>query len=452
MDTNVTTTSAAPAAEPTAAAKPSAQNLTVRARARQMTQSRTRQAPAPSAAPNQTPAPAAAQNSPAPAPASREETPQPEATADAPAPVLPATPAPEPAPAPTPGASADPTTPDPAATPAVASEEPGDDSAALALLDGDGTPDTTDETEPAAGESNEQWLARLDTLLKSGDAQGVNKELLKRVHQTTDRFKTAEAELAEANRRLAERTAEPARAEAATSGHPALDQLDAQIHQALSSIELMDSHLAAIAQAQASGEEIPKHLTLANGEVWADAKGRPVEVTPEKARQWARQYELQLSQLNVRRETTATQLEAAHRETARQSMATAAQAYPWLKNAKAPEYQALQTLLRTNPGLKARSDWPEVAADYIAGRHARLARAGKPAIAATAPPLQRPKGSPTPPPVGAQPGAAVAGLARDGRDTMQQQVQAARERFRKTGSVKDRAALSALERQQRSAA
>lgn len=450
MDTNATLT--APAAEPTAAAKPTAQNLSIRARAQQMTKARSRQAPAPSAAPNTTPAPAAAQNSPAPVPASREETPQPGASAATPAPVLPVTTAPEPASAPTPedGAAADPTN---ATTPDTAdsdpTETPGDDSAALALLDGTGAETATEE--PLAGETNEQWLQRLDEMLQRGEVPGVNKELLKRVHQTTERFKAAEAARLDAERRLAERATEPSERPDVTSGHPALDQLDAQIHQALGSIDIMDSFQDAVARAQATGDEVPRHITLANGQVWSDPQGKAIEVTPEQARKWKRQYELQLSQLNSRRETTAVQLEAEHRATERQSLTAAMTAYPWLKNAKAPEYQALQTLLRTNPGLKARSDWPEVAADYIAGKLARLARTGKPALTATAPAMQKPRGSTTPPPVGAQPGAAVSAAAGNERNTLQKQVQDARERYRKTGSVKDRALLDALKRQQLSA-
>lgn len=421
-----------------------------------MTKNRNRQAPAPSAAANPTPAPAVAQNSPAPVPASREETPQPGASAATPAPVLPVTTAPEPASAPTPGdgTEAGATNATNATTPETTDPDPlavtDDDSAALALLEGDGAPAGTEQ--PLAGETTEDWLSRLDTMLQNGEVPGVNKELLKRVHQTTERFKAAEAARLDAERRLAGRAVEPSERPDPTSGHPALDQIDAQINQALSSIDIMDTFQAAVARAQSSGEEVPRHITLANGQVWSDPHGKPIEVTPEQARKWQRQYELQLSQLNSRRETTAVQLAAEHRATERQSMTAAATAYPWLKNAKAPEYQALQTLLRTNPGLKARSDWPEVAADYIAGRTARLARTGKPALAATAPPMQKPRGSTTPPPVGAQPGATVAAAAGQERNTLQKQVQAARERYHETGDTKDRLKLSALERQQRSAA
>jgi hypothetical protein len=440
--------SAAPGAEPSAPAIPSAQNLTVRARANLMSQRRAEQTRATSAAQTQPPAPAAAQTSPASAPASREETPATADPATAPAPVLPAATAPDPASPTSPTATADggeaidPTAPEGLAADAT---ETGDDTgtgadAALALLEGDPT-----EGSPDVQTSEDAFLQKLTELLQTGDARGVNKELLKRVHQTTDRFKTAEAKLAEVERRLAEQATAPEATNAATAGHPVLDELAGQIQQTLNSIELTERFLDDVARAQAAGDELPQHITLADGQVWSQ-NGKPVVVTPEQARQWKRQYESSLSQLNSRKVLTEAELTRQHRDATRSAMTEAVTAYPWLKNAKSAEYQEVQTLLRQRPGLKADPNWPVIVGDYIAGKRARELAAGKAKLTPTAPALTRPKGSPTPPPVGTQPGA-VAASAPTGKAALQKQVQEAEKEYNASGSVKARSKLFSLRRQ-----
>ena len=191
------------------------------------------------------------------------------------------------------------------------------------MLEGDPT-----EGRPDVQTSEDAFLQKLTELLQTGDARGVNKELLKRVHQTTDRFKTAEAKLAEVERRLAEQATAPEPTNAATAGHPVLDELAGRIQQTLNSIELTERFLDDVARAQAAGDELPQHITLADGQVWSQ-NGKPVLVTPEQARQWKRQYESSLSELNSRRVLTEAELTRQHREATRSAMTEAVTAYPW---------------------------------------------------------------------------------------------------------------------------
>jgi hypothetical protein len=304
-------------------------------------------------------------------------------------------------------------------------------------------------------QSTEAWLRELDGLIRTDTPKAI-KELTKRLHSVVDqRDSERQARLA-IERQVAERTAAnadstqaPAAQQASNGSHPALAAIDSQIQQTLSSLELADRHMEAVQAAQASGAEVPQHLTLANGQLWMDRAGKPVVVTPEQIRSYARQYQMQLSQLNARRETTLSSLHQQARAAEQESLRTAQQAYPWLGNRTAPEYQEAVALLRQRPGLRNDPQWPVIVGDYIAGKRAREAAMRKPLLTPQAAPMAKPRSNAAPPAVVTQP-ASVPASARPG--TEQKAINEARERYHKTGSVRDRAALNALERRQRSAA
>lgn len=413
-----------------------------------MTAARNGRSAAPSAGASSPTASAAVQNSPAPAPASREETPQPAASVADPAPVLPGTTTPEPASAPNAEAQ------EPAADPNGTAETPTapEAGAALALLeDPDSEPAGPDAGKGPDARTVDGWVRQLDELLKTGDHPKAIRELQKRLHAVVDQRDMERNARLEAERRAEERTTEPQATAPVAQGHPVLAPLDQQIQETRNAVTLVEQYLDAVATAQREGTDVPRHITLANGEPWADPKGRPIEVDPEKARHWRRQYEERISDLKMDRKAAEQELVREHRAATQQAMGAALVHYPWLANKSAPEFADAQALLRERPGLKQNADWPVIVGDYISGKRAREAAAAKAKLPVKAPPMTRPKGGNIPPTVGTQPGAAAA-MNGEGRATVQKQVQEARERYRKTGSVKDRAELSRLERQQQSAA
>lgn len=421
--TNTATVTAAPVTEPTVIPKPS-ENLTVRARARRFAhlraqngaaQNGTKNGNGTSSAPTKPNDPAAGQTQPTDPDPSEGET----ETEVAPR---------------TPPAKDTKGTGTEAETSGEADENP------LALLE-DLNGGAASDSDGAAA-----WLRELDEVLASGDQPKAIKALQKRLHSLVDQRDTERNARLEAERRLADRsqaTEQTAPTQDGLNGHPAVATIDQQIDQTLSTLELVERHLEAVSQARAEGVDVPQFITLANGQQWVDGQGRPVAVTPERAKQWLRQYENQLSQLNARRETTLVNLQQSLQATVQKNLTDAVRHYPWMKDKASAEYAEATTLLNQRPGLRMDPQWPLIVGDYIAGKRLRES-AG---LHATAPAMTRPKSKATPPPAPAQ----RAANPPAGND-LDQQIQSARQTYQGDPTPKNRAKLFALQRQQRKAA
>lgn len=304
----------------------------------------------------------------------------------------------------------------------------------------------------------ETWLTQLDELLQTGEHPKAIRELQKRLHAVVDQRDTERNARLEAERRLAQRQEVGAddpegsvQAPGPMEGHPAVRQLDGQIQNTLGTIEMVERYVDAVEDATSRQEDPPQHITLANGKPWTNAAGVPVVVTVSQAREWLRQYERQLTQLQVRRETTLSQLSVDRRTTEKQTMASAVTVYPWMAKKDSAEFIEARALLHQRPGLRNDPQWPLIVGDYITGKRLRESRSANgnngTGLAPKAPPLQKPRSTAPPPPVAGQRTAAAPAAAADGEE-----LDKAREEYRKSPTLKNRAKIFALQRQQRNAA
>jgi hypothetical protein len=124
--------------------------------------------------------------------------------------------------------------------------------------------------------------------------------------------------------------------------------------------------------------------------------------------------------------------------------------YPWQWDAKSPEFTLAKQVLDERPGLKQDPAWQLVLGRYVTGMVAEQKLARSAALPLTAAPMKKPSGGRTPPPVVTTPAAAPPQISGD--SAVETQIQTARDQYRKTGSVKDKARLDQLVRSLRRAA
>ena len=421
MDSSTTTT--APAAVPTADPTPPA-NRSVRQRA-QLTQAHRQQQAAPPSAPASAVPPTPSPSEPG---AARSDAPVPAGTVPAIAPPAAPPAIADPLTPPAQGGATPPTDLDPAPA--------GDDGELLDpepnLLDDAAAPDDL-------GNANgrPQWVQEL---LDDPDIPKVKKTLLTRIHSLVDERDAERNARLELERAQAQATVAPAnQPQAGPAGtgleaHPNVRAIDGQLSQVLSGLEILERH-------PEGGE-----LTRLDGQPLLDANQRPLQMTPDEVRHARLKYNADLSRLNAERATTVMALGQDRSAREAEANRTARASYPWLNDRQSAEYQTAVTVLREFPGVKANPEWPLVVGRYVTGLMAERAAAARTMPPRPAP-MTRPKGGNTPAPVAAQ-----RSVVAPPADPVATELAEARDSYRKAPTVKNRAKLFALQRQQSTAA
>ncbi len=145
---------------------------------------------------------------------------------------------------------------------------------------------------------------------------------------------------------------------------------------------------------------------------------------------------------------TATRLEETHRAqftaTRNRSMEEAARKYPWMADPQraAPEAKEAAAYIDANPHVLRDPQWPLVVGRYVTGLFAERKAPNGTATPPVAAPLQRPRATGAPAPV---PGAPPSQAPRV--DPKRAELAQLEDEFRKTGSVKIKQKIFALQRQ-----
>lgn len=144
-------------------------------------------------------------------------------------------------------------------------------------------------------------------------------------------------------------------------------------------------------------------------------------------------------------ESTTQQQRTTRFEQARKEAATK---YPWMANNAAPENREAHAYIQANREILSNPEWPLIVGRYVTGLITeRKAATSRNAPPPTAPPLARPRATGAPAPVPGAPGAQAPRV-----DPLQKELQEAREGFKKSGSVKDKQKVLAIERRIKQAA